>query len=121
MISKAVQNYIDEHSFCPECLFGDWDSFLNLLYSEGGRVSSIRWWDHCCARMSHTTEPGGFYPDPLDPESGYSRTWLIEEGFENYPLEELKNHILKRRELGLILYDKTFRFDLVPAFTLRKE
>ncbi len=47
MISKKVKEYISEHSFCSEYLFKDWESFLDLLYAEDGRVSSILWWDHC--------------------------------------------------------------------------
>jgi len=34
MISKKVQTYIEDHSFCSEYLFKDWESFLDLLYAE---------------------------------------------------------------------------------------
>lgn len=46
-MNEKIQKYIDEHAFCSEYLFKDWESFLDLLYAEGGRVSSILWWDHC--------------------------------------------------------------------------
>ena len=47
MINERIQNYIDNHSFCSEYLFKDWEAFLDFLYEEGGRVSSILWWEHC--------------------------------------------------------------------------
>lgn len=47
MLSQKVKKYIDEHSFCSEYLFKDWNSFLDILYAEGGRISSILWWDYC--------------------------------------------------------------------------
>ena len=31
MISEKVKAYIDEHSFCSERLFKDWEAFLDLL------------------------------------------------------------------------------------------
>ena len=46
MISHRVQKYIDDHSFCSEYLFKDWEAFLDLIYEEGVRVSSILWWEH---------------------------------------------------------------------------
>jgi len=34
MISKKVQAYIEDHSFCSEYLFKDWEAFLDILYEE---------------------------------------------------------------------------------------
>ena len=34
MISHRVQKYIDDHSFCSEYLFKDWEAFLDLIYEE---------------------------------------------------------------------------------------
>ena len=41
MINERIQKYIEDHSFCSEYLFKDWEAFLDYLYEEGGRVSSI--------------------------------------------------------------------------------
>ena len=41
MINNRVKEFIAEHSFCLEYLFKDLETFLELLYSEGGCVSSI--------------------------------------------------------------------------------
>lgn len=61
MISPKVQSYIDDHTFCFEYLFKNWDAFLDLLYEEGGHVSSILWWDHCRKNMQHESGGSGGY------------------------------------------------------------
>lgn len=118
MISKKVQAYIEEHSFCSEYLFKDWEAFLDLLYEEGGRVSSILWWDHCRKDLQHASIGSGGYTDPDDPEWMYAETWLYEDGFEERSLEDIKAYIQGIREEDLILGDKYIIFDLVPSFYL---
>jgi len=118
MISRKVQTYIEDHSFCSEYLFKDWEAFLDLLYEEGGRVSSILWWDHCRKDMNHVSVGSGGYADPDDQEWMYAETWLHEDGFEERSLAEIKAYIQKRREQGLILGDKYISSDLVPSFYL---
>ena len=121
MINERVQNYIDDHSFCSECLFKDWNAFLELLYSEGGRVSSILWWDHCKKNLQHLSVGAGGYADPDDLEYMYAETQFFEDGLETKSLEEIKQHINEMRASGLILGDKYFSFDLVPSFYLDEQ
>ena len=118
MLSQKTEEYISEHSFCSEYLFKDWESFLDVLYSEGGRVSSILWWDHCRKNMQHLSAGSGGYSDPDDPEYMYAETQVLEEGFETKTLDEIKDHIKAMRVSGMILADKYFCFDLVPSFYL---
>ena len=118
MLSQKVENYISAHSFCSEYLFKDWESFLDVLYSEGWHVSSILWWDHCRKNMQHLSAGSGGYSDPDDPEYMYSETQFFEDGVNTMSLDEIKRHINERRTAGLILGDKYFCFDLVPSFYL---
>ncbi len=46
-MTERIKKYIDDHAVGSELLFRDWESFLDLLYAEGGRISSILWWDYC--------------------------------------------------------------------------
>ena len=78
MINHRVQKYIEDHSFCSEYLFRDWEAFLDFIYEEGYRVSSILWWEHCKKNFQHGY---GGYSDPDDREWMYSETWLHEDGF----------------------------------------
>ena len=113
-----MKKYIAENTFCSEYLFKNWDSFLDVLYSEGGRVSSILWWDHCKKTMQNMSAGSGGYSDPDDSEYMYAETQFYEDGLETKSLEEIKHHISERRTAGLILGDKYFSFDLVPSFYL---
>ena len=118
MISPRVQKYIEDHSFCSEYLFKDWGAFLDLLYEEGGRVSSVLWWEHCKKKLPHGSIGGNEYADPDDLEWVYAETWLHEDGFEERSLEDIKAYIQETREHGLILGDKYITFNLVPSFYL---
>jgi len=118
MINEKIQNYIDNHSFCSEYLFKDWEAFLDFLYEEGGRVSSILWWEHCRKNLPHGFFGSGEFTDPDDQEWVYAETWLHEDGFEERSLEDIKAYIREMRAEGLILGDKYITFDLVPSFYL---
>ena len=118
MPGENLKQYIEKHSFCSEYLFKDWDAFLDVLYSEGERVSAILWWDHCRRKMQHMSAGGGGYLDPDDPEYMYAETQFYEDGFETKTLEEIKDYISNMRKSGLIMADKYICFDLVPSFYL---
>ena len=115
MINHRVQKYIEDHSFCSEYLFKDWEAFLDFIYEEGGRVSSILWWEHCKKNFQHGY---GGYSDPDDRELNHSETWFHEDGFEEKSLADIKAYIHETREHGLILGDKYITHDLVPSFYL---
>ncbi|MBQ6239232.1 MAG: hypothetical protein IJK56_02590 [Firmicutes bacterium] len=108
MISLRVLKYIDDHSFCSEYLFKDWETFLDFIYEEGGRVSSILWWEHCKKNFQHGY---GGYSDPDDGEWMYSETWFHEDGFEEKSLADIKAYIHDTREHGQrgSLYDHRTR------------
>ena len=118
MISKKVKEYISEHSFCSEYLFKDWESFLDFLYAEDGRVSSILWWDHCMkSQQSNSVGSGGFV-DPENDRFVYAETQLYKDGLEMNTLEEIKEYINQTRKTGLQYGNKYRSHDLVPSFYL---
>ena len=106
MINHRVQKYIEDHSFCSEYLFRDWEAFLDFIYEEGCRVSSILWWEHCKKNFQHGY---GGYSDPDDREWMYSETWLHEDGFEEKSLADIKAYIHETRAHGLIANCVTYR------------
>ena len=121
MINERIQKYIDDHTFCSEYLFKDWEAFLDLLYAEDGRISSILWWDYCRKDMNHISCGSVGYTDPDDREWMYAETQLHEDGFEEKSLQDIKAYIHETREHGLILGDKYISHDLVPSFYLVEE
>ena len=118
MLSHRVKSYIDDYAFCSEYLFNDWESFLNLLYAEGGRVSSILWWDHC-SRSEHNESVGsGGYIDPQNNDFIYAETQLYKEDLDTKTLDEIKEYINQVRRTGFQYGDKYRSHDLVPSFYL---
>ncbi len=118
MINERIQNYINNHTFCSEYLFRDWDAFLNLLFAEGGRISSILWWDHCTKKqMSESVGMGG-YKDPENDEFIYTETQLYKDGLEMYTFDEIREYIDQVRKTGLQYEGKYKSHELVPSFYL---
>ena len=118
MVSEKVQNYINNHAFCSEYLFKDWESFLDLLYAEGGCIASILWWDHCKKSQLRESVGSGGYKDPDNEEFIYAETQLYKEGLEAYTLDEIKEYINQERKTGFQYGSKYKSHDLVPSFCL---
>ena len=118
MINERIQKYINDYEFCSEYLFKDWESFLDLLYAEGGRISSILWWDHCTEKQLKESVRSGGYKDPDNDEFIYAETQLHKEGLETYTLEEIKEYIDHERKTGFQYGSRYRSHDLVPSFHL---
>ncbi len=116
MISQRIRKYISDNTFCSEFLFEDWEHFLDLLYAEGGRVSSILWWDHC-TEVQHSESVGsGGYPDPRNKEYLYAETQSFKDDLETKTLDEIKDYINQVRKTGIQYGDKYKSHDLIPSF-----
>ena len=118
MISQRVLNYIEGHAFCSEYLFRAWKSFLDLLYSEGGRVSAILWWDYCNKSQHRESVGSGGYSDPDNDECLYAETQLYKDELGTKTLDEIKAYIDQERETGLRYGEQYRSHDLVPSFYL---
>lgn len=118
MISQKIKEYIAAHSFCSEYLFKDWQTFLNLVYAEGGRVQSILWWDHCKKEEQRLSVGSGGYTDPDHPAYMYAETQLFEDGLETKTLQEIIEYIRDVKASGLRYGDKYVSHELVPSFFL---
>ena len=122
MLSQKVKEYISEHSLSSsECLFKDWEFFLDLLYAEGGRITAILWWDYCKIAEQHLSIGSGGYRDLDNTEYMYAETQSIEDGLETKTLEEIKKYITKVRKTGIQYINKYISHDLVPSFYLFDE
>lgn len=118
MLNRKVKEYIEEHSFCSEYLFKDWESFLDLLYAEGGHVSAMLWWDYCKKSEQHLSVGSGGYSDPEDPEYMYAETPFWKNGLSAMTLDEIKRYIGRERETGLPCDGKYASHNPVPSFYL---
>ena len=119
MINHRVQKYIEDHSFCSEYSFRDWEAFLDFIWRR--RLSRFihpsR--EHCKRIFSTDTAD---IPDPDDREWMYSETWLHEDGFEEKILRILRLIFVKRESMLVLFFgDKYISYDLVPSFYLADE
>ena len=117
-MTQKLLEYIEKHSFCSEYLFKDWEAFLVILYAEGGRVSSILWWDHCRKSQRHRSVGSGGYADPDDSEYIYAETGLWKDGLDSWTLDAVREYIARERGAGLQYGGKYVSHDLVPSFYL---
>ena len=118
MMNEKIQKYIDDHAFCSEYLFKDWESFLDLVYAEGYRISSVLWWDHCTKKQLNESVGSGGYKDPEDDKYVYAETQLYKESLESYTLAEIREYINKERRTGFQYGNRYKSHDLVPSFYL---
>ena len=118
MLSQNVIRYIEKHSFCSEYLFKDWKSFLEILYAEGGRVTSILWWDYCKKSEQLFSVGSGGYTDPDDPAYMYAETKLFKDGLETKTLAEIMEYIIREKATGLRYGSQYRSHELVPSFYL---
>ena len=120
MMSKKIKAYIEEHTICNENIFKDWETFLDLIYSEGGAIFGIQWYDYVKISDQDKSVGGGGYRDPDNPDYMFAETMLYEGGFENKSLDEIKQHITRVRTEG-IHYEypnSLISYDLIPAFDI---
>ena len=118
MMNEKIQKYIDDHALCSEYLFKDWDSFLDLVYAEGYRISSVLWWDHCTKKQLNESVGSGGYKDPEDDKYVYAETQLYKDSLESYTLAEIREYINKERRTGFQYGNRYKSHDLVPSFYL---
>ena len=120
MLNNRIKEYISEHSFCSEYLFKDWESFLDILYAEGVRVTSIFWWDYCKISEQNLSVGGSGYRDPENPGYMFAETQSFKDGLEIYTLDEIKEYINDQRKSGIRYGSKYVSNDLVPSFYLEE-
>ncbi|WP_418730061.1 hypothetical protein [Coprobacter fastidiosus] len=120
MLSQKVQKYIKDHSFCSECLFKDWESFLNLLYAEGDQISSIFGWGYCKVLEQSFFVRGGGYRDPENPEYMYAETQRWKNDLETMTPDKMKAYITRERKTGFQYGSKYISHDLVRSFYFDK-
>ena len=114
MMARDVEQYIEEHAFCAELIFRDWEEFLNVLYANGRRVSAILWWDYCLVEKQGESLGGGGYKDPKNPGYMYAETEFYENGFETFAEAEILDYVRSMRA-------KYPDNELVPGFYLANE
>ena len=92
-MSEKIQEFFEKHKICSEFLFVEWEEFIELLYSEGGRVDSILWFEHIEISQHNNSLGSGGYKDKNNPNYMYAETHIFKNEMENLSLHEINNYI----------------------------
>lgn len=109
MITDKVKQYIEDNKLCSENLFRDWESFLELLFDQGGCVEAVLWFEYVLISEQKNSLGGGGYIDKVNPKYMFAETHLYESEMENKSIIEIKEYIKSIVEN----YPKN---NLVPSF-----
>lgn len=110
MINQEVANYIDENKLCSEYIFEDCNKFIDFLYTHGGRISAILWWDYCKITEGSSIGSGG-YKDTRNLEFMFAETQIYEDELEGKSAIEIKKYISDTQKI----YSTSH---LIPSFYL---
>ena len=92
-MTPMLKTYIEDNKLCLDYLFADWEEFLEILYTEGGCVESILWFEYIKINEHKKSIGSGGYKDKSNPEYMYAETQIFDEDFENKSLYEIKEYI----------------------------
>ena len=109
MITDVVKQYIDEHKVCSDILFNNWEEFLKLLFSEGGCVESILWFEYVLISEQKNSLGGGGYVDKDNSDYMYAETFICQNNMEDKSIEEVDEYIK-----SIISYYPNHK--LIPSF-----
>ena len=90
---------------------------MEILYAEGGRISSISWWDYCKKSEQSFSVRSGGYTDPENPDYMYAETQLYIDGLETKKLAEIKEYIIREKKTDFRYGSKYRSHNLVPSFS----
>ena len=93
MITEEVKQYIEEHKLCSENLFNDCESFLELLFAQGGCVDAVLWFEHVLISEQKNSLGAGGYIDKANPEYMYAETNIYESEMKNKSIADVKEYI----------------------------
>ncbi len=92
-MTPMLKAYIEDNKLCLDYLFADWEEFLEILFTEGGCVESILWFEYIEINEHKQSLGSGGYKDKSNPEYMYAETQIFDEDFEDKSLYEIKGYI----------------------------
>jgi len=92
-MDNKLQDYITKYSVCSDLIFHNWHDFLEVLFSCGGSVREILWFEYVPVSMQAQSMGQGGYSDKENPEYMWAETHLYDQNLDHMDLEELSEHI----------------------------
>ena len=92
-MNQELRDYIDKHKTCSELIFRNWQNFLDVLFSCGGSVQEILWFEYVPVSMqAHSLGHGG-YADRENPDYMWAETHLYDKNLNHMDIVALSEHI----------------------------
>ena len=111
LVTERLEQYIEKHKLCSELLFDNWNEFLELLFSEGGCVKSILWFEYVLISEQKDSLGGGGYKDINNPKYMYAETCIYQEDLNDKSLSDLTEYIQS-------IQAANHKHKLIPSFFL---
>lgn len=92
-MKNTIKKYIEQNKLCNECIFDDYNEFLEILYANNGVVNMIVWFDYCKIENQMESLGAGGYIDKRNDAFMWAETQIYENGFENKSLNEITEYI----------------------------
>lgn len=108
-MNSRLEEYIEKKKVTTTnfLLFRDWEEFLNILFSNNGRVEMIVWYEYC--KINEQQIGMGGYKDPVNLGYMWAETFISEVNLQQKSLSEILDYISKTR-------NQYANYDLYPEF-----
>lgn len=104
-----LKTYIEENRVCSELIFRDWQEFLDVLFTCGGSVEEILWFEYVAIGRQTDSLGGGGYIDPSNPDYMWAETMIYHKQLGQKSPSELYDFIQNT-------IAKNLPHQLVPCF-----
>ena len=92
-MNQKLRDYIEQHKACSDLIFRNWHGFLDVLFSCGGSVREILWFEYVPVSMQAQSLGHGGYADAENVAYMWAETLLHDKNLEHMDLVELSEHI----------------------------
>ena len=95
-MKDKLYEYIKQYQVCPELIFQDWETFLEILFDCGGSVSEILWFEYMSLDEQKASLGAGGYRDQQNPGYMWAETMLYDKNLSEQSLPQIKQYILDK-------------------------
>ncbi|MBR4960663.1 MAG: hypothetical protein IKY52_07190 [Clostridia bacterium] len=92
-MSQILDKYIEQSKVCSDLIFRNWNEFLDVLFTCGGSVNAILWFEYVLIEDRKNSLGGGGYRDTANPEYMWTETMICDKNLCCKSLLEIKEHI----------------------------
>ena len=108
-INNKLNDFIENNKLCSDEIYRDYKEFLKILYSNGGKVTDILWFDYCKISEQNKSLGSGGFIDKENKDYMWAETQMWDDKLDIKSLNELLDYI----DMKIKKYPNN---NLVPSF-----